>query len=245
MNEQVLTPEIIIDQCNAPLVPVDAVVALTQTVESLKAAVLEYQHFADTVTVNNETEANAASLTMTAMSNDTKRITQAIEGHKREAARRHKMWTSFENFFVDPIEAARKAVKGKIIAWQQEEQRKAAAEQARLQAIADEQARKEREKLEAQAAKLKTPEKAEERREQAAQVIAPQITIAAPKSGVRMQSVVTCEVVDIVSFVKAAAINPSLCGYIDAGTLASNLKRAKQANSMLAIDGIKFDRKMV
>jgi hypothetical protein len=155
------------------------------------------------------------------------------------------MWTSFENFFVDPIEAARKAVKGKVIAWQQEEQRKAAAEQARLQAIADEQARKERERLEAQAAKLKTPELKQEREEQAAQVIAPQIIIAAPKSSVRMQTVVTCEIVDIVEFVKAAAVNPMLCGYIDQTALAAALKKAKQSNSMLDVAGVKFGAKLV
>jgi hypothetical protein len=188
MNDQVLTPEIIIDQCNEPLVPFDAQLQLKSIIGAMTDAVVEYQHFADTVTVNNEAEANAASLTMTAMANDAKRITQAI---------------------------------------------------------ADQQARKERERLAKEAARLKTPELKQEREEQAAQVIAPQIMVAAPKSTVRMQTVVTCEITDITEFVKAAAVNSMLCGYIDQASLAAALKKAKQSNSMLSVAGVKFGTRMV
>lgn len=104
---------------------------------------------------------------------------------------------------TEHIDAAEDVVKRKVLVWQHAEQEKAHAEQRRLQAIADEQARKERERLEAQAAKLKTPEKAEERREQAAAIVAPVITVAPPEiSG--MRSTWKAEVVDMKALIAGA-----------------------------------------
>ena len=83
--------------------------------------------------------------------------------------------------FLTPLEAAEKAVKTLITAYDQEQERIRLDEQRRLQAIADETARKERERLEKEAAKLKTPELREARLEQAAAVIAPVVTITEPE----------------------------------------------------------------
>jgi hypothetical protein len=86
---------------------------------------------------------------------DSKAIAAAIEPHKRAAQARHKLWTTFEAFFADPFAAARRAVKVKVIAWQEEQRERAEAEQRRLQAEADEAARLAAEQAEAdEAARL-------------------------------------------------------------------------------------------
>jgi len=92
----------------------------------------------------------------------------------------HRGWTGLRGLICDPLAVASKAAKRKVIDWQEAERLKAEAEQRRLQARADELARLERERLEKAAAKLKTPELREARMEQAAQVIAPTVTVEAP-----------------------------------------------------------------
>lgn len=80
--------------------------------------------------------------------------------------------------FTKPLEEIEKAVKAAVIRFDQNEDRKRQEEQRRLQAEADEKARKEREALEAKAAKLKTPERREALLEQAAAVQAPVVQVA-------------------------------------------------------------------
>lgn len=87
--------------------------------------------------------------------------------------------------------------------------------------------------------------KAETRAEAAASVIAPTIHVDMPKSGMRSQGIVTCEIVSITEFVRAAAARTDLCGYIDQESLAAALKKARIANSMFEAPGVKFGRKTV
>jgi colicin import membrane protein len=80
----------------------------------------------------------------------------------------HKTWKATlaqKATFSDPLKQAEAAVKGKQIAWQAEQERIRQAEQRRLQAEADERARKEREKAEA-AARLQREKEAAARAEQ-------------------------------------------------------------------------------
>jgi len=108
-------------------------------------------------------------------------------------------------------------------------------ERARLQAEADKRER------EANAAKAK----AEQKETTAAQVAAPVIHIPAPKSGIRARKDVTVEILSIEEFVKAAAANPMLCGYIDQPSLAAALKRAKASNPMFNVPGVRFSERTV
>jgi hypothetical protein len=122
---------------------------------------------------------------------------------KRSANEAWKGIVAKEKEGTEHIDKAEEVVKRKVLTWQNLEREKAAAEQRRLQAIADEQARRERERLEAQAAKLKTPEKAQERLEQAAAIVAPVITVAAPEmTGTR--STWKAEVEDMSMLIKMA-----------------------------------------
>jgi hypothetical protein len=83
---------------------------------------------------------------------------------------------------TDILDKAEEIAKQKADTWLQEEEGKAQEEQRRLQAIADENARKERERLEKQASKLKTPELKEERMAQAEMVEAPVIKVETPQA---------------------------------------------------------------
>lgn len=88
------------------------------------------------------------------------------------------------DLFRTPLDALRKADDHqKVLAghYDQEQERLRLEEQRRLQVIADETARKERERLEKEAAKLKTPELREARLERAAAVIAPVVTVSGPE----------------------------------------------------------------
>jgi hypothetical protein len=152
----------------------------------------------------------------------------------------HRRWTSLRQEFLDPLEEARKTIKGKVIAWQQAEAEKAAKEEARLQAEADEKARREREKLEAQAAKLKTPEKIEAKLAQAAAVIAPTVRVVAPKTDVRIQAVWKLKSVNMTVFLQACIARTDLQGYIQINDTA--LERTKASNGLFEAPGVEFHR---
>lgn len=105
---------------------------------------------------------------------------------------------------------AEKAGKEAILVFDREQEVKRLAEQRRLQAIADEQARKEREKLEVRAEKAEEKgkdEKAEALREQAAEIVAPVVQVAAaiPKvEGITTRKIWKARVINMNALVEAA-----------------------------------------
>lgn len=151
----------------------------------------------------------------------------------------HRKWTAFRGMFA-PLEAAAKTIKGKVINYQEGVIRAAKAEEARLQAEADERARRERERLEKQAAALKTPELREQRMEQAAAVVAPVVRVAAPVAAVKVQRRWAVRSIDKAAFLAAAASNPQLQGFVTIDE--TKLTRAKAANEMFVAPGIEFEK---
>lgn len=155
----------------------------------------------------------------------------------------HRGWTGLLARFSDPLAASAKQIKGKIMAWQEAERRKAEAERARLQAIEDERARKEAARLAALAAQRKTPE-VKARYEEAAAAVAPTVIhVAAPKGPVAGRRVWKVVNIDLDGFLEAAARDTNLRGYIEVKTTA--LERAKAANPMLAVPGVVYEQRMV
>lgn len=153
----------------------------------------------------------------------------------------HRRWTALRSLFTDPLAASKKKIHGEIVAWQQEQIRLAEEKQRKLQAEADERARKEQARLEAQAAKLKTPEKREAKLAEAAAVIAPTITVTAPKV-VSTRKVWKVKSMDLGVFLAAAASDPSLRGYVSIET--TRLERSKAANPALEVPGIVFEHRV-
>ena len=152
----------------------------------------------------------------------------------------HRTWTGIRKQFLDPLETSRKVIKDRVNVWQAEQERIAEAKQAQLQAEADAKARKEQAALAAKAEKVKTPEKKEQYREQAAAVIAPTVVVQAPKSGMKFQTRWKVKTLDVGEFLKAAADNPMLVGYVEIKQPA--LERSKAANPALELPGVSFHK---
>ncbi len=157
----------------------------------------------------------------------------------------HEAWKGIvakEKAGTDICDRAEQTAKTKALAWAQAEQEKQAAEQRKLQAQADEAARRERERLEREAAKLKTPEKIQERLEQAAAVQAPVITLQTPTAGVKGASTRTtwkARVVDMSALIAAATP-----GSVAASLLAVNQSAAdafaRSTKGAVPVPGIEF-----
>lgn len=104
----------------------------------------------------------------------------------------HSAWkktTAGEATLLTPLTDAESTVKRKMIDYANAEEALRIAEQKRLQAEADEVARRERERLEKAAARLKTPEKAAEKMEAAAMIVAPVVEVASARPVVAGQSI--------------------------------------------------------
>jgi hypothetical protein len=104
-----------------------------------------------------------------------------------------------ERKLLDPLTEAESLAKRAMLSFQQAEQRRAEDERRRLQAEADEKARRERDALEKKAAAAKKPETQEKYTEAAAAVVAPVVHVAtvAPRvAGVTTKKVWTFQVTD-------------------------------------------------
>ena len=122
----------------------------------------------------------------------------------------HKAWkrtTEARTSLLDPLEAAERTVKKTVTTYDAEQDQIRLDEQRRLQAIADEAARRERERLEKEAAKLKTLEKREAKLEQAAAIVAPVVTIAEPEKpkGESTRKLWRAKLTDKAALIQAAA----------------------------------------
>ena len=93
------------------------------------------------------------------------KVTAHFGGMKAAAHAAWKAITAKESETLAPLADAERIVKARMVEWQQEQERIRLAEQRRLQAIADEAARKERERAEA-AARVQREKEAEARAEQ-------------------------------------------------------------------------------
>lgn len=96
-----------------------------------------------------------------------------------------------EKSFTDKLDAAEKTAKRVLLAYQEAEEAKRIAEERRLQAIADEKARKERERIEAQAEKARAAGKEEkaEALQEKAEAVAPAAVVVESRIQDTAQSV--------------------------------------------------------
>lgn len=104
----------------------------------------------------------------------------------------HAAWkkvTAAEAETLKPLQDAEATVKRKMLTYATEQETIRQEEQRRLQEQADLAARRERERLEKEAAKLQTPELKQARMEAAASVVAPVIEVASVRPVVAGQSI--------------------------------------------------------
>ncbi len=110
-----------------------------------------------------------------------KAITESFEPSRKAAQLALEAIRDQRDGFVTPLQEVERLVKGKCGAFDEAARQAAEKERIRLQAIEDERSRKEQAALMARAEKLKTPERAEALREQAASIVAPAVLINAPQ----------------------------------------------------------------
>ncbi len=140
------------------------------------------------------------------------------------------------------LSQAETILKGKILAFQNEQERLA----RELQAKADADARKEREKLERRAAKAEAKgkeDKAEELRDQAETQIAPKVTSAAPKlSGISRRETWKAEVTDKEAFLRFVVNQrPDLLPIVKIDSSALN-GMARSLKGELDLPGVKVSK---
>jgi hypothetical protein len=158
-------------------------------VEELRAEVAPVVAQAGAIVVASPEQYQGAAEFLKAVKSAQKRVEDWFAEPVKAAHSAWKALTNRRDETMQPLLAAERTVKNKMVMYAQEQERIRAAEQARLQAEADEKARREREAAEKAAAKLKTPELRDQRMAEAAAISAPVVTVASTTPEVKGQSI--------------------------------------------------------
>lgn len=231
--------EVMATDSKAVVITGDIQAALVADLQPVAERMASYTQTAATIRVTTAAEAQAAVQVMGNIDADLK----TVKGHEvltkitEGLFKLHRKATAFRALFTDPMTRDRKAINAAVVAYQQDQQRKAAELQAKLQAEANAKARREQEALEKKAASMKTVEKQEQYRQQAAEIIPPTIVIPTEKFA-RTSKRWVVKSIDRQAFLTAAATDQNLQGYIEISETA--LARSKAANSMLQVTGVEF-----
>jgi hypothetical protein len=123
----------------------------SDTVEVIRAEVAPVVQQAQSMVVSNPTQYQGAADFLKAVKGAQKRVVDHFAGMKEAAHKAWKAVTTQEADTLKPLAEAEATLKRNMLAYQTEQEAIRQAEQRRLQAAADEAARKEREKAEAAA----------------------------------------------------------------------------------------------
>ena len=227
--------------CNetAALVPVDpdreaivrALASVVKRLEVLPTTVYGLE-------VTDETSLRKAEYIMEEISDLSKLTEDALSEQVSKAFQTHRRWTGLKGLLLNPLGVLKTNVKRKVIFHQETVIKAADAQRRKLQAEADEKARREREALEKKAAEAKRPETQEKHREAAELVAAPIINVEVPKTSVRINYRWTAEVKNFSDFFKAISDDSQHQGFVKVEL--SKLARAKSANDRFEVPGIVF-----
>lgn len=167
-----------------------------------------------------------------------KRIADIFDPHIKRAHEAHKSLVAEKKEHETPILTAEALYKRAITVYQISEETK----RRELEAKAQEEARRDRERLEARAAKAEASgktEKAAALQVAAASVITPMIAPTTPKvSGISMRTTYRAEVVDLMQLVKAVAAGTVPLNAIEANSAFLN-NQARAMKETLAYPGVK------
>lgn len=143
---------------------------------------------------------------------------------------------------TDICDKALAAVNKKTLAWEDEENRKIAEEQRRLNAEAEEKSRREREAAIKAAEKLKTPELKAARLEEAEQIQPPEIVLEKPTYGVVGAITKTTwkgEVTDMAALIAAAGPGTIAASFLEVNEKAVR-SHAVNTKGKVPVAGVKF-----
>ncbi len=156
--------------------------------EKTQKAIDHLAAWAVAVQVNNDEEKIAVLEIVKGAKEQRKVLDSIFDPNIKRLHDAHKASIAEKKAFTDRLDKAERAGKQAVLRYDQEQERLRLAEQRRLQAEADEKARRERERLEKEALKLKTPELQEQRLAEAQAIEAPVIQVQGP---VKVEGVVT------------------------------------------------------
>jgi len=174
-QNELIEIEAAVDACNAATVPDPVRQALVRDLGPVAGRLTNYAAMAAEMEVPCQASADVA----TKICNDIAADIKTVKGHEVLSKITsglhdlHRKWTGLRDLFIGPMERDRKAIKAKVIAWQEIERKKAEEIQRKAQAEADAKAARERTKQEAEARRQREIEaeaahKAEEARQAAA-----------------------------------------------------------------------------
>jgi hypothetical protein len=210
-------------------------------VEALRAEVAPVVARASSIVVASPEQYAGAAAFLKSLKATQKLVGDFFAPMKTRAHAAWKAVTEQEAEALTPLKDAEAEVKRKMVAFATEQERIRAAAQARLQAEADEKARREREAAEKAAAKLKTQELREQRMADAAAIVAPVVTVASTTPEVKGQSfrkTWKARVVDPKAAVLAVMQWPDWTAYIELkeGELNRFAARTKGAVAVAGIE---------
>ena len=159
------------------------------TVREMDGVVAPVVAQANSITIATSEDYQGAGEFLKAIKGAQKTVKDHFGPMKTAAHAAWKKITTTEADTLVPLDNAERTVKRIMVKWATEQESIRQEEQMRLQAKADEEARRERERLEKEAAKLKTPELKEARMEAAAQVVAPVVQVASAAPVIKGQSI--------------------------------------------------------
>lgn len=149
--------------------------------ETTEREIADFSSWAKTVRVSNAEEKERVVDIIREVKRQRRELDEVFDSSIKAAHELHRGLIQKKKSFTDRLDEAERLGKAAILRYDREEEEKRLAEQRRLQAEADEKARKEREALERKAAKLKTPELREARLREAEETIAPLIILDGPE----------------------------------------------------------------
>lgn len=157
--------------------------------EEIKKEVAPVVYQAQALAIETAGDYAAAGELCKAVKGGIKRVTDFFAPMVRANLEATRRTNEAKRQLLDPLTEAEAVIKRKQLDWYAEQERARAAEQRRLQAEADAKAERERAALLKKAESVKTPEKQEAYREQAATVQAAVVTVATAAPAVKGQSV--------------------------------------------------------
>jgi len=134
---------------------------VTEVTPELNGKVSKVEEWAGALVIKTPAEYSVALQTVQRIKAIRSNVVEFFKLSKDSAYAAWKAIVANEKSFTDKLDAAEKTAKRVLLAYQEAEEAKRIAEERRLQAIADEKARKEQERLKAQAEKAAADGKGE------------------------------------------------------------------------------------
>jgi len=215
---------------------------LIRTLSPVAERMAGYAEMAQTINVTCQDDADVAAKADKEIAADIK----LVEGNDvlskiiRGLDQLHGKAVAVRSLFVNPMKGYRKTIRQPVLDWEAAEKKKADDLARKLNAEANAKAARDQAALLKKADAVKTPDKQEAYREQAAATVAPTVHVEAPKTGMRKSTAWKVTAINEALFFKALGERFDLRGYVEIKQTA--MERVKAANPSTEIPGVVFEQ---